>query len=253
MTMKITLSGARVVALDERYGFTEPETYPPGVHEEIKMSGRDAFEGKAMIVWPKPVGPGKKLITATVSDGVKELKRELTINIRDNTPPRITSVTAAGQPGSAKFEIGDEIDFRYIARDDDEDENLLSRVTINKEGLEILRQDECRGDPAERYSCALVLRGWKEGIYEVTVEVADRSFAVVRQNMQITIGDPPPPADCGKIDCDCENAGLGAWFIDREYIRTCRATERGLIESCRLNGRIDGGCHPTASGPAAWP
>lgn len=58
------------------------------------------------------------------------------------------------------------------------------------------------------------------------------------------------PDVCNQIDCDCDNLTLdtgGAFRTD------CVATEDALRAECRATGAIMKTCHPTASGPAAYP
>lgn len=56
---------------------------------------------------------------------------------------------------------------------------------------------------------------------------------------------------CAAINCDCDN--LKVDIIDRPYRKVCRSTEAKLRKQCEITGKVTGRCHPTASGPNAWP
>jgi hypothetical protein len=52
---------------------------------------------------------------------------------------------------------------------------------------------------------------------------------------------------CAPINCDCDNLEFG--ILTGAYQDECRGVERQLLDLCRAAGRIEGTCHPTASGP----
>lgn len=68
-------------------------------------------------------------------------------------------------------------------------------------------------------------------------------------------GPKPATADggdpCGPINCDCDNLEFG--LLTGEYRRECRAAEAALKAQCAQTKRIEGTCHPTASGPNPYP
>ncbi len=62
----------------------------------------------------------------------------------------------------------------------------------------------------------------------------------------------PVPEECKPINCDCE--ALVDWgLLAGEYIKECRGVEEGLKAECSARREIVGVCHPTASGPNAFP
>lgn len=58
-------------------------------------------------------------------------------------------------------------------------------------------------------------------------------------------------ADCTRIDCDC--AGVDAGLLTGPFRKECRQAEGALKRACSERGKLSGRCHPTASGPRAWP
>jgi hypothetical protein len=58
-------------------------------------------------------------------------------------------------------------------------------------------------------------------------------------------------ADCSRIDCDCD--GVDAGLLTGPFRKECRQAESSLKRACSERGKLPGRCHPTASGPKAWP
>jgi tetratricopeptide (TPR) repeat protein len=62
----------------------------------------------------------------------------------------------------------------------------------------------------------------------------------------------PVPEECRPINCDCD--ALVDWgLLAGPYIKECRGVEDGLKAECSRRREIVGVCHPTASGPNAFP
>ncbi len=61
----------------------------------------------------------------------------------------------------------------------------------------------------------------------------------------------PGPEECRPINCDCDNVEFG--LLTGEYQKECRGAEEGLKAECARRREIVGVCHPTASGPNAFP
>ena len=61
----------------------------------------------------------------------------------------------------------------------------------------------------------------------------------------------PLPAQCQPINCDCDSIDWG--ILTTEYRKECKAEEIALKRQCRDTKAVAGTCHPTASGPAAFP
>jgi hypothetical protein len=55
---------------------------------------------------------------------------------------------------------------------------------------------------------------------------------------------------CKPINCDCENL---TFDIGGVFHQDCLAWETEIRNECRATGSYSNGCHPTASGPAAFP
>jgi len=59
------------------------------------------------------------------------------------------------------------------------------------------------------------------------------------------------PEACQAINCDCDNNGWG--ILAGPMAEECRAVEAALRDECLLSATVTGTCHPTASGPDAFP
>lgn len=60
----------------------------------------------------------------------------------------------------------------------------------------------------------------------------------------------PVPPQCRPINCDCDNLPMELFG---EFRRSCLIEEEKLMVQCRATGVVAGICHPTASGPDAFP
>jgi len=246
LTVRIKFNGGKVMMMRNGTGYLEGPAFRPGERNELVFTGASA-EGRAIVTWPQA---GDYSVAVMASDGLDEQNQEYPIKITGNVPPRITILAIVRPSGKSRFEIGEEFELHYSSRDPDIDEILEYRIIIPNGGLEILRQNDCVGTPAQGFRCSSVLRGLRHGNFTINVSVKDISYGMDRKSMRVTIGEPD---DCSKIDCDCPSIDMGLGVITREYRRDCRSTERALKQQCAQTGKINGTCHATAQGPNAWP
>ena len=246
LELTIDFAGGRVGSLDSRNGNPQVADFQPGQLTEIKISGERALDGRAIVVWPPQ--PREYTIIATVSDGLNELKQEYKIRIDPSSPPRMISMAIPGHDDGSRYEVGDLIPVSYEAMDEDPDERLEFILRL-PDGLERVMFFDCEGDPASGRRCQALVRGLREGRYTVRVDVLDRSLQRDTDTIEVVVGSPA--ANCGRIDCDCHNLDFG--LLTGPFREECRNHEAGLKQQCEATGRIEGSCHPTASGPNPWP